>query len=63
MILNPNLQRVETERSISLTKVLLGIIALPLCTLWMIIFLPFTKGKKWVYKKSRTLGNAWEMSQ
>jgi len=59
-ILNPNLIRVETEKSISLTKLLLFIIALPLCTLWLVIFLPLTRGKKIVFKKSRILGTAWE---
>jgi len=58
-ILNPNLTQVETEKAISYTKLLLAIIAIPACTAWMIIFLPFTKGKKLIYRQARELGNAW----
>jgi hypothetical protein len=58
-ILNPKLIQVETEKSISYTKVLLAIIVLPLCTAWMVVLLPLTKGKKLVYKQAKELGNAW----
>jgi len=58
-ILNPRLMQVETEKAISYTKVLLLVIAIPACTAWMVIFLPFAKGKKYVYKQARELGNAW----
>ena len=59
-ILNPKLTRTQTEGSISITKILLAIIAAPLGTFWMIILLPFVKGKKIKYRQYKELGDAWE---
>lgn len=33
--------------SCSVRNALLGIIALPIGTLWMVVFIPFAKGKIW----------------
>ena len=59
-ILNPNLERTIEEGKISLSKILWTIISLPVGSLWLIIFTPFVKGKVWVYRRFKNLGNVWE---
>ena len=58
-ILNPELIQTQSEGSVSILKILLTVIAAPIGTLWMVIFIPFAKGKKAIYRQYKELGDAW----
>jgi len=58
-ILNPILERTIETGKIDLFKINMLIFLAPIGTFWTCIFLPFTKGKKIIYRKYKNLGNVW----